>query len=416
MGNHTSVLWPRSDYSRVPNSLYHDPELYEAELKKIFQGKTWQYLGLEAEISNPGDFRTGYLGDVPVIYNRDKGGEIRAFVNRCAHRGSIVRRENGGNATDHTCIYHQWCYDLSGNLIGVPYQRGIAGQGGAPKEFQRSEHGLKKIRVENFKGILFGTFSDETPPLREYLGGPVESFLSGLMYKPVKILGYQRQRVRANWKLYAENTRDLYHASLLHKFLGTFLSRTTTQSRLDMDPRHRHSIVSSSASKEAAGAVTAKEDTVHNVKRLSDTRILRYIPEVSEEWATRVCAFFPNAVFQQIRNSLAIRQIRPKGPEAFELFWTLFGYEDDSDELRDQRLLQVNMGGPAGFIASEDGEAVELVHKATKTQRESLSLVEMGGTGPIPDATTARHSDLPVRGFWSYYSELMGLEPANAVR
>jgi anthranilate 1,2-dioxygenase large subunit len=74
------------------------------------------------------------------------------------------------------------------------------------------------------------------------------------------------------------------------------------------------------------------------------------------------------------------------------------------------------MGGPAGFVSSEDGEAIELAHRATKAQPESVSLLEMGGTGPIPDRVTTRMNELALRGFWSYYSELMGTEPEAAIR
>lgn len=416
MTANTAFAWPRNDYSRVPNSIYHNPELYEAEQKHIFQGRAWLYLGLEAEIPKPGDFRTTFLGEVPVIYNRDQNGDVHAFVNRCAHRGAMVRREVCGNADQHICVYHQWCYDLAGSLIGVPFQRGIGGQGGTSKEFQRGDHGLRKLRVGTHHGLLFATFSTEAEPLTDYLGDAIASHLKQLMKGRVKVLGYQRQTIRGNWKLYAENTRDQYHGSLLHKFLGTFLTKTTTHAKLLMDPRHRHSIVFSSLSKSFTEPLASTADVVHNIDKFMDTRVLKYIPEFGEEYGTSVCAFFPNAVFQQIRNSLATRQIRPKGPDAFELLWTLFGFEDDTDDLRQQRLLQVNMGGPAGFIASEDGEAIEIVHKATKTQQGSVSVVEMGGTGPIPEMTTARHNDLAVRGFWSYYSELMDLEPLEAVR
>ena len=69
---------------------------------------------------------------MPIIVNRNEQGEVRAFVNRCAHRGAIVRRELRGNAESHTCIYHQWCYNLDGELKGVPYHRGVRGQGGMP--------------------------------------------------------------------------------------------------------------------------------------------------------------------------------------------------------------------------------------------------------------------------------------------
>jgi anthranilate 1,2-dioxygenase large subunit len=54
------------------------------------------------------------MGETPIVVNRDLNGAIYAFVNRCAHRGALVRREASGNAMDHTCIYHQWCYGLDG--------------------------------------------------------------------------------------------------------------------------------------------------------------------------------------------------------------------------------------------------------------------------------------------------------------
>ena len=39
----------------------------------------------------------------------------------------------------------------------------------------------------------------------------------------------------------------------------------------------------------------------------------------------------------------------------------------------------------------------------------------MGGRGPIR-SLDHRINDVPVRGFWSYWSELMGLEPEGAER
>ena len=97
-----AAIWPSLDYSRVPYRLYHDPEVYQREQERIFRGPTWNFLGLEAEMSNPGDFRTTYVGDTPVIVNRDANGTIHALVNRCAHRGAMVRREMSGNASEHT--------------------------------------------------------------------------------------------------------------------------------------------------------------------------------------------------------------------------------------------------------------------------------------------------------------------------
>ncbi|MSP98455.1 MAG: 3-phenylpropionate dioxygenase [Betaproteobacteria bacterium] len=412
------AAWPVKDYSRIPNSFYHDPGIYELEKEKIFQGMAWLFLGFEAEIPGPGDFRTSSLGSVPVVYNRAADGSIHAFVNRCSHRGSTVRRELGGNVKEHECIYHRWTYDLTGNLTGVPFEKGVRGVGGMSKGFDKTKHGLRKLRVETFRGLIFATFSEQGEKLTDYLGSVIADHLTRVIKGPVRILGYQRQRIRGNWKLYAENTRDQYHGSLLHKFQGTFITQTNTEGGLFMDARHRHSIIFSTPKK--TFAATGSDQSVQagvasNVASLRDGRILRFIEEFGDDRGSTICSFFPNATFQQIRNSLATRQIRPLGPDAFDLFWTLFGFESDDEEMTHHRLLQLNMGGPAGYVSSEDGEAIELVQSAT-AEGESWSIVEMGGGGEIPDRVSTRMNDLAVRGFWSYYSELMQIAPPGGVK
>lgn len=409
------IDWPRADYSRIPNVLYHDPALYEVEQERIFQGKTWLFMGYEAEVPKSGDFRRSYLGDIPVVFNRLNDGSVHAFVNRCAHKGAIVRREECGNARTHVCIYHQWAYDQKGNLVGVPFQRGIGGEGGASPEFRREDHPLRKLRVESLKGLLFATFSNEVEPLRDYLGEKIVSHIESRVHGTIRILGYQRQTIRGNWKMYSENSRDQYHGSLLHKFQGTFLSRTTTGGGLIMDPHRRHALIFSVPGKTFA-KFSDSADLVHDIERFSDERMALFVDEFKDGRASSVCSLFPNAVFQQLRSSLATRQIRPRGPEQFELLWTLFGFEEDDEEMRRLRLIQANLGGPAGYVASEDGEAIEIVHRATRTQQKSVSLLEMGGTGPIPESATTRMNELAVRGFWANYSELMGIEPENVVR
>ena len=419
MDNRPVIDWPRPDYSCVPNSVYHDPALYALEQERIFRGPVWQFLGLDAEIPEPGDFRTSYLGDTPVVCNRGHDGRAYAFINRCAHRSAMVRREVSGNAQDHTCIYHRWCYDLEGNLIGIPFRNGIAGNGGLPEEFDPAQHGLRKLRVESFHGVLFATFSEQTEPLIDYLGPAIAKQLARTMRAPLRILGYQRQCIAGNWKLYAENTRDQYHGSLLHEFQGTFLSRITTPGGSAMDPRHRHNIVYSLPWKEMEAAKRQsydKADVLPSRRELLDPSFLEVRQEFADGYGSTICAVFPNATFQQIRNSLATRQLRTKGIGAFELFWTIYGYQDDDEDMTRHRLRQANLGGPGGYVSLEDGEAIEITHRATMPATESHSILEMGGAGAFPEEVTSRINDIAVRGFWSYYSELMGLEPEGAVR
>lgn len=416
----TASMWPRADFSRIPYELYHDAEVYEQEQQRIFRGPTWSFLGLEAEIPNVGDFRTTYVGDTPVVYDRAPDGAVHAFVNRCAHRGSIVRREARGNAKEHVCIYHRWRYDLEGTLKVIPFRRGVNGKGGLCADFDQAEHGLQKLRVESFHGAIFGTFSAATEPLVSFLGPTHVKHLKRLFERPIRILGYQRQRIFGNWKLYMENVRDQYHGSLLHEFQTTFaITRVTQTGGARMDPRHRHNISYSqvgSDKDEDAGKMYKEAKVEQDRLRLEDMRMLDYRQEYDDPISISICSTFPNACFQQIRNSLAARQVRTRGVDCFDLYWTLFGYAEDDNAMTEARMLQSNMIGPAGLISMEDGEAIQNVHLASRSERGTHAVVEMGGGGPIPTDIDFKVSDLPIRGFWSYYSELMGTSPEKAVR
>ena len=169
----TAAIWPTLDYSRVPYRLYHDAEIYAHEQERIFRGPVWSYLGLDSEIPEPGDFRATWVGDTPVVFNRDEAGAVKAFVNRCAHRGALVRRELSGNAEQHICIYHQWCYGLDGSLMAIPFRRGIRGKGGLDPSFEMRRHGLRPLTVGNINGALFGTLAEDAEPLEDYLGSPI---------------------------------------------------------------------------------------------------------------------------------------------------------------------------------------------------------------------------------------------------
>jgi anthranilate 1,2-dioxygenase large subunit len=164
---------PRDDGSRVPYEVFTSQAIYDAEQELIFRGPTWSFLGLEAEIKRPGDFKSTFIGDTPVVMTRTEEGGLAAWVNRCAHRGAMVCRQLRGNATSHACVYHQWRYDLEGNLYGVPFLRGLNGQAGMPADFDRKANGLRKLRVESYAGLVFATFSGDCPEFRVW-AGPVE--------------------------------------------------------------------------------------------------------------------------------------------------------------------------------------------------------------------------------------------------
>jgi anthranilate 1,2-dioxygenase large subunit len=415
----TAAVWPRKDYSRVPYRLYHDPLVYQRELERIFQGPTWSFIGLEAEVPKPGDFRASYIGETPIVFNRDEDGQIKGFVNRCAHRGAMVVREISGNTKTHTCIYHQWCFARDGKLLGVPFRRGVKGQGGYPKDFDPANHGLQKVRIGSVYGVLFGSLSNEAEPLESYLEEKIRNFLKRIFERPIRILGYHRQRVRGNWKEYAVNPRDNYHASLLHDFFGTFgLERATQVGGVTMDARHRHCVTWGRTEDEAANQKskeTYASEQVHSSNlTLREPSLVEFRPE-RDDLSIAMVSLFPNGIVQQIGNSVAARQIRLRGPNEFEIFQTIFGYQDDSPEMLMHRLRQANLVGPAGLVSMEDGEAIEIAHKASRREWEAAEVVELGGGGAISERDY-RSNDVPVRGFWAYYAQVLGIEPQGAER
>lgn len=145
---------------RVHRSIYVEPEIFAEEMTKIFGG-TWVYLAHESQVPAPNDFVQTRLGLRPIIVTRDTDGVIHALINRCAHRASPVCEDECGNAKRFTCPYHGWTYANTGALVNVPFDAGYA------DELERDLLGLGRLRVEIFRGFVFGTLNAQAPSLQE---------------------------------------------------------------------------------------------------------------------------------------------------------------------------------------------------------------------------------------------------------
>ena len=176
-----------------------------------------------------------------------------------------------------------------------------------------------------------------------------------------------------------------------------------------------HAYAATDTQDDARAAYAGQAGVAVDRLQLRETAFLQYRPEFADGMNLAAPCIFPNMLLIQINNTLATRQLRPKGKDAFEIFQTVFGYAEDTPEMTEHRLLQTNLIGPAGFVSMEDGEAIEIAHKATSREPDGHTVIEMGGRGSIADATH-RLTEVPIRGFWSYWAELMGMEPAGAVR
>ncbi|MCL2428286.1 MAG: aromatic ring-hydroxylating dioxygenase subunit alpha [Alphaproteobacteria bacterium] len=405
----TSRVWPDDAAARVPYWVYTDPAMYAAELERIWYGPHWLYCGLEAEIPEVGDHKTTTLGERPVVVVHSAPDEITVLENRCAHRGVKFCQARFGHSKDFICPYHQWAYDLRGNLLGVPFRRGVKRQGGMPADFDLQQHGLKRLRTEVVNGVVWATFSDGTPPFREYLGERFWKHYTRVYDgRKLQVLGYNRQHIPGNWKLMMENIKDPYHASLLHVFLVTFgLFRADQKSSVDIDDCGRHGILISRKGDQEKNEVTADLRAFRSELKLEDPRILDVVREFPGEETVGMITIFPSAVLQQQVNSLTTRQIVPKGPGGFDFHWTHWCYADDSPEMRLRRTRQANLFGPAGFVSAEDGEVIEMSQQGFAHAPEVAAVVTMGGREIEP--TDHMVTETAIRGMYRYWREVMGL-------
>ncbi len=402
--------WPHDDVSRVPYRVYTDPGLYAREQERIFQGPTWNFLCLEAELPNPGDYKTTFVGDAPIIVVRDEDGAINAMVNRCAHKGTLVCYKPRGNVRELTCVYHNWTYDLGGNLTGVAFGRGVGGQGGLTDEFDPAQHGLERLRVEVCRGLVMATFSDRTPPFADYIGPELLASIDRVFIRPLKVLGYHSQVLPNNWKLYTENNKDSYHASLLHVFHNTFgVVRPTMGGGVKISDSGWHHLSYTERNPIADDEIG--KEKVRSLKqqyRLDDPSLMEHRQELGDTVTNSIQTVFPTLVIQQILNALAVRQLVPRGVASSELMWTVFGFEDDDADMLELRLKVNNLVGPAGFVSMEDGCVGGWIQRAAMADPDASTVMPMGGRA-IEPIQGSRITEAAVRGFWKGWRECMGV-------
>lgn len=408
------VAWPAEGAARVPYVVYSDPEVYELEQQRIFRGPLWHFLGMEAQLPESGSFITTQIGDTPIIVLRDENGEIGALVNRCAHKGTPLVFVPSGKLSQFMCIYHNWCYDLQGRLTSVAFEKGVRGKGGMPPDFRKADHGLTRVRLHRICGLIFGTLNEATPDFATYVGPDAVANIKRVCGRPIRILGQYSQRLNSNWKLYIENVQDPYHASILHAFNSVMkLDRLTMDGGIQMGPKGWHHISYSKMTTDCGDEVYGKgpmrsaEISAYGYG-LRDPSLTDFWDDFGDGVSLAVQTIFPNFVLQQLRNSLAVRLMVPKGPRAGHLMWTAFGFADDDERRTTLRLKQANMMGPAGLISMEDGMIGTLIQQGIEGDKDKNSVLELGGRGIEPIAGS-RASEGSVRGFWTGYRELTGL-------
>jgi phenylpropionate dioxygenase-like ring-hydroxylating dioxygenase large terminal subunit len=204
----------RKQYS-LPQPFYTDASFYELDLKGIFE-RRWIFAGLECEVRQPGEYFVLTIARSSVLVLRNNDGEVAAFFNTCRHRGSTICPPGRGKARSLACPYHQWTYNLKGQLTYAD---------GMHEEFDPSGISLKPVEVEVFGGMIFVCLADDAPNFEEF-SATLGPFLVPHDLQSAKLAWSEDLVINANWKLVVENSRECYHCPARHpELVRTFFLR-----------------------------------------------------------------------------------------------------------------------------------------------------------------------------------------------
>lgn len=208
------------DRGLIAAEIYNDDEIFQMERDRVFS-RAWVFLAHETEIPSPGDYVVRWLVDDSFIVARDEEDQVQVLYNMCLHRGMQICRAEIGNASHFRCPYHGWTYKNDGSLIGLPFHKdAYGGDEGLSKEERAL---LRPPRMAIYNGMIFISLDDGAPELEDYLGG-FRYYLDLYMKQSEEgpeVRGPQRWRVRADWKIGAENfSGDTYHTPHTHRSIS----------------------------------------------------------------------------------------------------------------------------------------------------------------------------------------------------
>jgi anthranilate 1,2-dioxygenase large subunit len=224
------------------------------------------------------------------------------------------------------------------------------------------------------------------------------------------VIGRYTQVLPNNWKLYMENVKDSYHASILHLFFTTFEINRLSQTGAIIVDESGGNHVSYSQIDRAAGRdqeYANQQLRSDSQYRLADPSLLQGFDEFPDGITLQILSVFPTFILQQIQNAIAVRQIVPRGVGRTDLNWTILGFEDDTPDQRLARLKQANLVGPAGYVSMEDGCVGGFVQRGIAGSPNEQAVLEMGGS--VAESSESRVTEASVRGFWKAYRTHMGL-------
>jgi choline monooxygenase len=191
----------------LPWDWYTSVDVLRAEQDQIFR-RAWHYAGPSAWVAEAGDRFPCRAGDVPLVVVRGRDGELRAFLNVCRHRGSVivseraVERRSSARTTRGRTTWTVAC--------DPPRSEREA-------SFEPGELGLVGASVAEWGPFVFVNVDPAAPPLDDALG-PVPELLErgGAQVDGLVFRERNEYELAANWKVAVENYLECYHCAVAH--------------------------------------------------------------------------------------------------------------------------------------------------------------------------------------------------------
>ena len=429
MINIDELISPQCDVQS--KRIFWDQDLYEQEMEQIF-GRCWLFLTHESLLPKHGDFVTAKMAEDKVIVCRQKDGGFKAFINSCTHRGNQVCHADSGNSRSFVCNYHGWVFGTDGSLVQVPLEErchvGV----------DKSKNGLRQVRVESYRGFVYGCFDDQAPSLKEYLGDYawyLDTWMVG-SGNGVELLGPPSKSILdCNWKVPAENfVGDAYHVGWTHaaalQVLGGELAGLAGN-RADMPyddlgmqftTRHGHGF----------GYIDKAGSAVHANRAAYDQFLVEQKPAVEKNLgAERArlfdghwnCTLFPNNSFLYGTNTFKVWH--PLGPHKIEVWtWTIVHKDMDPAVKRQVQIDATFSFGTAGILESDDGENMMTCTHSNRGRRtrqgEMRSSMGLNNEGPHPTypgiVGSSFIGETSYRGFYRFYREILKAKAWSEIR
>lgn len=321
----------------LPASWYSDPAVLQFEQERIFK-RSWQYVGVAAEIAEPRQFITYRVGEVPIVVLRDREGELRAFVNVCRHRGHEIA-EGCGRRNTLQCPYHAWTYGLDGSLLAAP-------RSDREPDFDPADWSLFPALVDTWGPLVFVNPDTSAAPLAEALGDlPRIMRERGLDPSTLEYRGRSREWiVEANWKLVIENYLECYHCPVAHKGFSRLI---------DIDP---------DAYELSTGRWTSSQFGPVNALVEGGGTDLPYVPE-GPIHSSQFHYVWPNWTLNTFPGppNLRVLVFEPRGPERTRTYVDGFWAPGTPKEV----VAEITEFG--AVVGKEDNDLVESVHRGLRS-------------------------------------------------